>query len=67
MAEDKRFVDKNAHERTPADTSKATPSAEERERAAEKTDKEEHNPLSRLRFGSAGSGGAEREPGPERP
>lgn len=25
------------------------------------------NPLSRLRFGSAGSGGAEYEPGPEKP
>jgi hypothetical protein len=57
--------DRNAHERTPADRSQTNPIPNDP--ATRKTEKDEENPLTRLRFGSAGSGGAEREPGPERP
>jgi hypothetical protein len=65
MTNDKDLADGNAHERMPADPSETKPLPSDR--ATRKTTKTEENPLGRLRFGSAGSGGAEREPGPERP
>ena len=67
MAEDKDFADRNAHDRTPADEPNEPASRESDDRAAAKPKKDDKNPLDRLRFGSAGSGGAEFEPGPERP
>jgi hypothetical protein len=66
MPNNKDFAKKNAHERTSPDESSAgARERQEQERADSK--KDEKNPLARLRFGSAGSGGAELEPGPERP
>jgi hypothetical protein len=65
MGNDKDEADRNAHERMPADRSQTNPIPNDR--VTPKTEKDEENPLRRLRFGSAGSGGAEREPGPERP
>lgn len=82
MAQDEDFADLNAHERTPgksssepspsepssSEASSSQASSNERDdRAGAKPGKDEKNPLNRLRFGSAGSGGAELEPGPERP
>jgi hypothetical protein len=67
MAKDKDFADRNAHERARTESSPVVPVPDDLDRAAHETDKDEKNPLSRLRFGSAGGGGAEREPGPERP
>jgi hypothetical protein len=65
MPNDKDFTDRNAHERTQPDR----PTAPQRgaDRAAEEAEKDAKNPLRKLRYGSAGSGGAELEPGPERP
>ncbi len=46
----------------------AKPSASDEPADAPGTErKKSDNPLSKLRFGSSGSGGAEREPGPEKP
>jgi hypothetical protein len=67
MGHDKDRSERNAHERTSAEPSTARPLPDERDAAAAKKEKDEKNPLSRLHFGSAGSGGAELEPGPERP
>jgi hypothetical protein len=62
---DKNPSDRNAHEPLPGDGSEQHEDvSDETVRRAEKN---KRNPLSDLRFGSAGSGGAEREPGPERP
>lgn len=61
--------ERNANDRTPADPSDTKSAQDDRERAVDRTDREEEHPhpLKRLHFGSAGSGGAENEPGPERP
>jgi hypothetical protein len=67
MSHDKDGSDRNAHERGPADASRTNAAATDQERKARETKDDKENPMSRLRFGSAGSGGAEREPGPERP
>ena len=61
----KEPADRTAHERLPADRSEK--SADATDKTTGTPDREHKNPLSKLRFGSAGSGGAEREPGPERP
>ena len=62
---DKNPADRSAHERLPPDrTERQDDAADEATRRAGQS---KRNPLSDLRFGSAGSGGAERDPGPERP
>lgn len=67
MGQKKDFADQNAHERTPPNrsTERSTDALADPPKTTAHPDKQ--NPLDRLRYGSAGSGGAEREPGPERP
>ena len=51
-------------DRTSGDEPADLPHKEDHETAREQ---QPNNPLSRLKFGNAGSGGAELEPGPEKP
>ena len=69
--DNKDFADQNAHERTPPNRS-VEGSADRSSRGTQGSspgsgESKKENPLDLLRYGSAGSGGAEREPGPERP
>jgi hypothetical protein len=61
-SDDRKRSDENADERD-----RSQREDENRANPDEAKARHPRNPLSRLRFGSAGSGGAEYEPGPEKP
>jgi len=59
----------DAHDRSKDDHAEPDKSADSVRKHHDETAREQQprNPLSRLKFGNAGSGGAELEPGPEKP
>ena len=62
-------IDRSKINRPDSDRAKRDEPAEVPRKQGKETAREQQpkNPLSRLKFGSAGSGGAELEPGPEKP
>lgn len=62
-------IDRSKSNRPESDRAKGDEPADHPHKEGKETavEQQPNNPLSRLKFGNAGSGGAELEPGPEKP